>query len=1217
MRALRAPATLLAALFVALVPVASPATWYQENIENGSEIIMMDLRWPWWCSGTYYANWNTGFTGAPSSMSFYGGFLSMAPDGPDGKPNLDPRIQDGFHPGSVWSFWGGSPDGRPVEFIESAANLFLKNVYGAEGASGSLGAQNWKFMGRDRWYTMLGRVWRPADPAATHSYVGRWVKDQADGRWHLIAIARLPAPVTAFTGNAGFIETLSDGRVVRPLHRRFGYFRKAGTWGKSDTITINDTPYVVVNVRPEGDHDYAAIEYAATTDNLPAALEGKPLGKDDDHSFTVRQPNLPTLDKPAVGGVRARVAADQVAVTWEVPDTAAPMLGFRIEVFADENCRGEPLAVKEERMPTAREALIDVAAPANAGVRLTVTDIFDQQAEPVVVAASGVGKPVPARAGGDDTIPGLAYELLIKDSTRRENYWNSAVEQPNEQHHWLSLAEISDGKLLRQGLARGFDLGVLEQRQSGYALVFKGLLRVPTDGMYLLRAQIDGGYRIAIGGRDVVVWDGQHGSSTKTGFANLAAGDHELEVTYLYDQLPARNFKIEWEGPGLPRQAIPLEALRVLDRGDYPAPLVEAEAPGDGTGNVTVAVDPKGHTVNRTALYLGTLELAAADGPRLDYAGPLPRGEAVLWSRVTFDGNHSVDSAPAKLDVTGRQVEGRWRAKNVGDSAARAGLWQTGDDSFLFFGNGMHMLSQPIDGDFTATCRIDDYNGKRGEPVNSRAWVGLSARPDPEALNWGWGRDFHVVQTAREGLRASAEFSDLGSGRLSTYQLAPAPWIRIVRQGEVWTGWSSPDGKTWKLGAYQWRPVAKTMHVGLFFSALPQDARAHYHARVSELSVVPGVLPESTPPAPARAGNTAGDRLTGVALARGDSNVVVARSSHAGLIRSIDGGTTWAAANGRLTGADLAVRSVAIHPQNAEIMLRAGGGGLWKTTDGGKAWKQLTLEGDFDGAGPSALCGEVVAFDPRNPEVAYVGCESRGFFRSDDGGTTWRRLGLEGERVTAVRIWDWEPYYPALTDGRTEICVTTSADHWMTFLGRGAPATKTAAEISRAYVSGDGVQTIAEIDARTDTGFHDAAWDKSLQSTREISYATTLGYEHNSGGHMSLFPPGKQFEWLRPFVSLGTTARGAGRDGVFYTQALDPEVPGRLTAGRSGWGMSWEFQKLKGDVPQGGLVACCGELKEGRVWWFVFTDGLYASLDGGETLTRVLDQQGGRVPTGK
>ena len=39
----------------------------------------------------------------------------------------------------------------------------------------------------------------------------------------------------------------------------------------------------------------------------------------------------------------------------------------------------------------------------------------------------------------------------------------------------------------------------------------------------------------------------------------------------------------------------------------------------------------------------------------------------------------------------------------------------------------------------------------------------------------------------------------------------------------------------------------------------------------------------------------------------------------------------------------------------------------------------------------------------------------------------------------------------------------------------------------------------------------------------------------------------KNFEWLRPFTALGTTAMGEGRMGRFLTQALDPVVPGRLS----------------------------------------------------------------------
>ena len=83
-------------------------------------------------------------------------------------------------------------------------------------------------------------------------------------------------------------------------------------------------------------------------------------------------------------------------------------------------------------------------------------------------------------------------------------------------------------------------------------------------------------------------------------------------------------------------------------------------------------------------------------------------------------------------------------------------------------------------------------------------------------------------------------------------------------------------------------------------------------------------------------------------MARSDAKVAVVRSSAFGLLRTTDGGTTWKPANGDLTGSDLAVRSVAIHPKNPNVMLRAcgtghGDGRLWKTTDGGDTWTYQRL----------------------------------------------------------------------------------------------------------------------------------------------------------------------------------------------------------------------------------------------------------------------------------
>ena len=64
---------------ILLSPCALWATWYSENIENGADIIMMDLRWPWWPPGTYYANWNSGFNPKPNNISFYAGFVAYVP----------------------------------------------------------------------------------------------------------------------------------------------------------------------------------------------------------------------------------------------------------------------------------------------------------------------------------------------------------------------------------------------------------------------------------------------------------------------------------------------------------------------------------------------------------------------------------------------------------------------------------------------------------------------------------------------------------------------------------------------------------------------------------------------------------------------------------------------------------------------------------------------------------------------------------------------------------------------------------------------------------------------------------------------------------------------------------------------------------------------------------------------------------------------------------
>ncbi len=1221
-RLLRCLAPLLYALAAVVIVPSAHATWYQENVEDGADIMMMDLRWPWWPSGSYFANWNSGFNPKPNNLSFYAGFVSDVPDGPGSLPNPDAGLQSSFRPGSVWTFWGAGRDGTPVRFTDVAPNLFIKNDYGGEGSSGTLGGEPWRFVEVRRWYTMLARVWRQPDGSEPGSArVGRWIKDVSNGRWHLVGQARLPIAATSFTGNSGFLEPLGSEKAVRSLHRRLGYFRKDGAWRKSDAISIDKTEFVVVGVLPEDDHEYVAIEYAQRPDLLPRELSGKPLAGDRKHRFTVRQSDLPALDAPAVSDVRAVFAPGQLLVTWSVPDSAAPQLGFRVEVFDSPACEGTPRSILDRREPTARHALVDLPeALATPGVRLTVTDVFDQSTPPTVVRAEPTPRPSSPQAV-PGSAEGLRYTLFWKESRRRVSHFHPPAQRPNEEHHWLHLDEIRDGRRLREGRSRGFDIGLREEIDSGYALVFRGLLRVSHDGFHAIHAHVDGAFRILVDGTELLSRDGQWGTVPVVGTRHLAAGDHALEVVHLYDELPARNFRLDWEGPGMPLQPIPLEALRTKVADDEPTAVLRATAPGDGTGRIEVVVEARGHQVDRTVLRLGALELARVDGPHLVYEGPLPKGPQTFRSRVFHDGDRTVDSDPVTLTVSGPAADPGWTVRNVGDDHASAGLWQTGPGAFQFFGDGMHVVTRRVEGDFTATCRVDAFHGSAGEPVNRQAWVGLTAREHAERRNWEWGRDFHLVQTAAEGLRASADFTDFGATRVSSYRLPDGhPWLRIVRRGSIWTAWSSADGKSWELGAYQFRKMAPALDVGLFFSALPQDAKAHYRARVSSLEIQPGAPPEAAVPEPPVARGTDGDRITGVVTARSDPKVAVVRSTSLGLLRTEDGGATWNQADGGLDGEALAVRSVAIHPADPRILVRAcgrgAGGTLWRSGDAGRSWTRFAAdrELDFDAVGPSALCGEVVAFDLRRPDTLYVGTESKGLLKSVDGGTTWTNLGLVGERITAVAVWPWEEHYPAPAQGKSHLCVTTCADRWMPLLGRGVPAVRNTGTVSRGYVSRDDVRTLVVADERDDTGFYNVAFDKALQSVGEMRYGTSHGMQSQvfEGWHMALYPPAKSLEWKRPMTAVGAAAVGDRKFGRFLAQVLDPADPGRISSSER-WAFEWSWLRPQGDSPAGGMIAVAGDVRLGRRWWFVHTDGLWTSEDGGLSRRRLLDRRGDRT----
>lgn len=131
------------------------------------------------------------------------------------------------------------------------------------------------------------------------------------------------------------------------------------------------------------------------------------------------------------------------------------------------------------------------------------------------------------------------------------------------------------------------------------------------------------------------------------------------------------------------------------------------------------------------------------------------------------------------------------------------------------------------------------------------------------------------------------------------------------------------------------------------------------------------------------------------------SNVSIGR----GIYKSTDAGQTWQFTGLRDAGQIAAIR---IHPSNPDIVFVAAQGnpfapskerGVYRTTDGGKNWKQVFYLSDLAGAADLEL-------QPGNPDVIFAclwyaqrkpwtiisGAQEGGIYKSSDGGNTWAKL---------------------------------------------------------------------------------------------------------------------------------------------------------------------------------------------------------------------------------
>ena len=157
-----------------------------------------------------------------------------------------------------------------------------------------------------------------------------------------------------------------------------------------------------------------------------------------------------------------------------------------------------------------------------------------------------------------------------------------------------------------------------------------------------------------------------------------------------------------------------------------------------------------------------------------------------------------------------------------------------------------------------------------------------------------------------------------------------------------------------------------------------------------------------------------GGRVTALAVVPGGTTVYLG-SANGGVFKSTDSGVTWTPVTDGWGWEIYSIGAVALDPSDPEVVYAGtgetnnavdnyDGNGLLRSRDGGQTWASLGLEA-------TARIARV-AVDPANPDrifVAAMGTQfstgpDRGLYRSEDGGASWQQVLFVSDSTGATDV---------------------------------------------------------------------------------------------------------------------------------------------------------------------------------------------------------------------
>lgn len=319
---------------------------------------------------------NTAKTEYFSVLNYDGGYMGLQ-DTPD--------LRYGTSNIMLASLWDKNTATNNLAFYSYLDSKTVASRFGGEGdGQKTLNPYHWSI---NTWYNMVIRSWKENGKI----YIANFVQDLSTGKWlHTSTIGREASAGYLGSGSGTFLENWVgdnpsyDGKFHRKALLKDNWNLSVNNvWEKSSSryFSANDNDAArngqfdrAFNVGYNSAEDAYFMEHGGSTTPDPAFGTGRVLNLPEQAG----QGTAPVLTTIENSYSTARYHNTKVIVSWGINENKSPQLRYKLELL---NASGSVLQTQEKIQPEKRiDTLSSTLANGNYTIRITLTDIFNQQA---------------------------------------------------------------------------------------------------------------------------------------------------------------------------------------------------------------------------------------------------------------------------------------------------------------------------------------------------------------------------------------------------------------------------------------------------------------------------------------------------------------------------------------------------------------------------------------------------------------------------------------------------------------------------------------------------------------------------------------------------------------------------------------------------------------------------------------------------------------------